>query len=102
MTLARELTLTKTEGQYFLSQNPIAWCDANSDTVWKKETVLQPGDCFEAAGLCIVNAGNRLCVDGRRIARMSGESTVVQICYDNGYLELFADEGRIVYSKNIE
>lgn len=108
MTLTKKLALQKIDGSYYLTQNPIAWSDGEcNDDLWQTTATLNEGECFEAAGLQVTNLGSSdgkgsLKIGDTEIARAAAGSVTIEAFYDHGYLELFADEGRIAYSKNIK
>lgn len=103
MTLARELSLKKGRGGYRICQKPIYCMKENTEDLWQKEVNLKTGETYEdsdGSKLRIVNEGNSLFINGKRILRRKSGDCSMLLLQDCGYYEVFGDDGEIVFSFN--
>lgn len=104
MTIAREVSLRKVsnlqaacdakEDRYMLAQKPI--CAGFDKTLTIKE-----GEKVQVEGICIENLGDSIRIDKANIKRCISGDSAIRYILDEGYLEVFADDGLIVYSCNL-
>lgn len=104
LTLPREVSLQKIEDDYFVKQKPYIKNEFLMDeNVWKKEISLSVGEKLHLTKeVCIENKGEYLHIYGKVIKRKIQGESKIQAFYDNGYIEIFADDGFIVFSRNLQ
>lgn len=102
MTLAREIELCETDGTYVIKQIPVCpTSDMEDCGVWERHLTLKEGERIVLNGVIDVkNDGKAFFINEAEIQRRFKGDCEIRVIYDNGYYEVFADEGLIVYSYN--
>ncbi len=120
MTIAKELGAVKIEDQFFIKQTPFIQIEENeaSPNLWEKHIIIEENRSFCAQGLKIENRGSCIIINEMQINRPIFDQTGklkncsnpdifsncnnnnchVQIIFDHGYYEIFADGGLICCS----
>lgn len=97
MTLARRLTLKELEDGYFLAQEPIIDKEKYSKNI--REITLEEGDQdILDELLSIINDGWELIVNDFVAPRHTDGDCKLTVISENGYYEVFADDGLIAFS----
>ncbi len=118
MTVAKELNAVKIEDQFFLAQTPVIKIEQNetSPNLWEKRIIVEENCSVLEDRLKITNLGTCILVNELKINRPHinesgemkncsdsalvsiGKNCHVQIIFDHGYYEIFADGGLICCS----
>lgn len=101
ITCARKLDLALIDGRYYLKQTPIFGTDNSDDEVGIDRFCLGDNESVDIGSITLKNCGDTIEVNGMSIPRLVTGDTVITVVKDNGYIELFADDGLVSYSKSI-
>ncbi|MDE5873878.1 MAG: glycoside hydrolase family 32 protein, partial [Lachnospiraceae bacterium] len=103
MTLAREIELCEINGKYVIKQIPVCpMSDMEACEVGERNLTLKEGERIVVNGIIeFKNAGEAFFINQEKIQRRLSGNCKIRVFYDNGYCEVFADDGMIVYSCNV-
>lgn len=108
MTLARKVSLKQIGAKHYVSQEPIIKIEENTKELWTERYEKEIGQSLKLPEeLLLENQGKELIVTRKekkvKIPRVKAKSCLtLEVVYDHGYYEIFADDGIISFSQNWE
>lgn len=105
MTLARKISSIRNEDGIILRQKPIVpenYVSSQDENIRITHLSLDPGQSFFIQNLTIEVGKKSLIINSKKIERKVEGKCNITMIVDKGYLELFADDGIISYSCDLQ